>query len=288
MKYLLILVGSFLSFELAAQEKRRILDRVTEMPVSYVTIKVLNSVRGVIGSAVGEFTIKVERGDSILFSCAGYTPIIILGNRIESIVYMEPRLIELKTVFIESKILSGTLTIGNEKKIAKGDITWGPSPSGSYDEFAQKIILPDSPVNFKITKVFIPIKKLNCIGPILLRVYYADSSKNQPGVEILNKLIDAANMPIKKNILSIDVNTDNLFFYGADSFFVSITWPPEAFYNKCLTGILLSKHSVSQTYSRTLTINSFKWFPFVGRFKDKNDNHFEPRTYFAIEAGIYR
>ena len=288
MKYLLLLTGFFSFCRLAGQEKRKVLDKVTGTPVSYVTIKVLHSERGVIGSADGEFTITTEPGDSILFTCAGYKPIIVPGNKIGDTVYMVRIMIELKPGVIGTERPTGTITIGNEEKIVKGDITWGPSPSGSYDEFAQKMVLPDSAARFKIKKVLIPVKKLRCTGSLLLRVYYPDSSADQPGLQVLNKLVHGAGLDVNKGISTIDVDGDNLFFYGADSFFISITWPPEAFREKCLTGIMLSGHSESQTYSRTLTISSFQWFSFVGRFKDKNGNNFEPRTFFAVEAEMYR
>lgn len=289
MKHLSLLVCLILSFHLIAQTKRRILDKETGLPVSYVTIKVLNSKKGVIGTADGEFNLKIERGDSVSFSCAGYNSLIVTGNEIEDKIYMTSNPIELHPVIVNSKPYLQTILIGNEKRISSGEIIWGPSPtSGSYDEFAQKIIIPDSIKIAKVKKILIPIKKQRCTGPLLLRIYHPDKSADKPGLEVINRLINKGDITIKRKALYVDIDSENLFYFRSDSFYVSITWPPEAFFNKCITGILLSQESVSQTYFRSLTVDSFSWSLFQGHFFHKKDDYVNPKTFFAIEVDAYR
>jgi hypothetical protein len=288
MKHLSLLICLTLSFQLLAQVKRKILDKETRLPVSYVTIKVLNSKKGAIGTADGEFNLKIERSDSVSFSCAGYNPIVVSGNEIDDKIYMTPNPIMLHQVIVNNKHYLQTIVIGNEKEISSGEIVWGPSPtSGSYDEFAQKIIIPDSINLAKIKKVLIPIKKQRCTGPLLLRIYHPDNTGNNPGSEVMNLLINKGDMPIKKKVLHIDLASANLFYNKSDSFYVSITWPPEAFSNKCITGLLLSNESISQTFLRSLNVDSFSWSLFQGQFSHKKDEYVNPKTFFAVEVDVY-
>lgn len=288
MKHLSFLIFLILPFHLLAQVKRRVLDKETGLPISYVTIKVLNSKKGSIGTADGEFYLKIEGSDSVSFSCAGYSPIVISGNKIADQIYMTPKPIVLHQVVVNSKPYLQTIVIGNEKKISSGELIWGPSPtSGSYDEFAQKIVIPDSINLARIKKILIPIKKQRCTGPLLLRIYNSNDTDNNPGLEVMSILINKGDMPIKKNILYIDVSNENLFYNKSDSFYVSITWPPEAFSNKCITGLLLSSESLSQTYLRSLNVDSFSWSLFQGQFSSKKDEYINPKTFFAVEVDVH-
>lgn len=284
----LIIICLFSAYILPAQQTRKILDKKTGLPVSYATVRILNTTKGTIGSADGKFSIHIEPVDSVLFSCAGYYDTLILGKNIYSNVYMEPRIIELKEVVIGIES-SGTIKIGNEKRIVKGDITFLPSPyENVHTEFAQKIILPDSARILKIKKVTIPVKRRNCYGTILFRVYEVDSLHNYPGTEILNKVIDGRSMSVKKNALVIDINSENIFFNRKDSFFISVLWPPGAFHKECRTGILLSKKSISQTYLRLFENNPFEWNIFTTLFKDEKGNRFQVKTFFTVEVDVYK
>lgn len=288
MKYKLLILGIFLISKLYGQEKRKILDKETGLPISYVTVKVLNFPKGTIGSATGDFALNIGSKDTLLLSCAGYENTKITGKDIKNIIYMEPRVIELNPVFVSSKKFIGKVLIGNENKITKGHFTWGPSIAENYDEFAQKIILPKSGSFLKINKVFVPFKKLGkCVGPFLLRIYYPDTLNNQPGIEALNRVIGETDVLNKKNVLVADISSNNLLFNESDSFYVSISWPPEAFPLKCKTGIPMSKLSNSQTYTRTFATYSFHWFPF-GKIKDSNGVEFEVKTFLSIEADVYQ
>ncbi|HMT75080.1 MAG TPA: hypothetical protein PKA77_13495 [Chitinophagaceae bacterium] len=294
MKYLLLVFNIFSVLMGNSQELIKVLDRKTGLPISYVTVKVLNSDRGIIASGEGLFSLEIKQKDSVLFTCAGYEDTICEGKDVGRIVYLNQKVIELKSVVISNKMAKSTIIIGNEAKISKGDITWGPYPfkyvaSEYHGEFAQKIVIPDSIRLLKVKKIFVPVKKLGkCFGTLLLKMYYPDTLNHYPGTAILNRLISVdSDLLIKKRILSVDISKNEFLFAGCDSFFISITWPPEVFNDECKTGLPLSKKATSQTFSRSLTVNSFQWYPF-GRMKDEKGIEYIIKTFFSIEAEIYK
>lgn len=295
MKCLMLLVVSIISVsKLLGQQTIKVVDRSTNLPVSYATIKILNSALGTIATAEGLFSLQINSGDSVLITCAGYADTILTGKEIGKMIYLTQKVIELKPVIIGHQKVNGTIVIGNDKKIQKGDIAYGlfsTKPDNPYyiGDVAQKIIIPDSIRLLKINKIFIPVKRYGkCFGPLLLRVYLPDTLGSHPGIAILNRLITTeSDLLIKNRLFSVNVSVNNLFFNGSDSFFVSISWPPEAFNKGCGTTLLLSKNSDAESIYGSPYVNSSRWVPF-GKWKFLNGTEVEVKTFYSVEAEVFK
>lgn len=295
MKCLILCVVSIVSVSrLFGQQAIKVIDRSTNLPVSYTTIKILNSALGTIATAEGIFALHINPGDSVLFTCAGYGDTILIGKEIGKIVYLNQKIIELKPVVIGTQKGNGTIVIGNDKKIQKGDIAYGLFSAKTDNPYyigdvAQKIIIPESIRLLKINKIFIPVKRYGkCFGPLLLRVYLPDTIGSHPGTAILNRLITTeSDLLIKNRLFSVNVSANNLFFNGSDSFFVSISWPPEAFNGGCGTTLLLSKSSDAESIYGSPYINSSRWVPF-GKWKFLNGTEVEVKTFYSVEAEVFK
>lgn len=282
MRILLLLVMIASYCPAITQPLRRILDMQTGLPVSYATIKVLHRPRGIIASAKGEFELLIDNTDSVLFSCVGYNQKIVVGEKIGTTIYLTPKIKELREVKIGKKRLVREILLGNKDKKLQNDFNWGPGSSGLKEEFAQKIEIPDSTFIYRVKKIYIPVKKFSCWGQLLVRIYAADSSSEFPGEEIFLKLVDIQKNDIRQRKATIDLSEENLYFHNCKSFFISIGWPQDAYYSKCITTVLLSKASQEKTYARYLGSNSYMWYPF-GLFKDLNGVTFEAKTGYSVE-----
>lgn len=51
---------------------RKILDKQTNSPIPYATVKILHLPKGTISSDQGEFHLVIADADSVSFSCVGY------------------------------------------------------------------------------------------------------------------------------------------------------------------------------------------------------------------------
>lgn len=75
-----------------AQERRSIIvDRDTDRPVPYATIKVLHTRLGQVASASGEFTLPIGLTDSVLISSVGYRDTILAGKDIKDRIALVPQ-----------------------------------------------------------------------------------------------------------------------------------------------------------------------------------------------------
>ena len=261
---------------------RKILDQKTNSPVPYATVKVLHAPKGVIASNKGEFELNIDAADSVLFSCVGYQQKILIGKEIGTEVYLEPKIKILEAVTIKDKKWIRTIKLGKTDNNIKGDENWRLTEEGK-DEFAQKIELPDSLLFYKIKKIYIPVKKFICWGPLLLHIYAADTVSEYPGEELLAKPLYISNKDVVHNKAVIDISSENLYLYHSKSFFVGISSLQDTVTERGMTTILLSKSSNARTYSRSLHQASFAWFPF-GLLMDQNKNRYWVRTYYSVEA----
>lgn len=263
------------------QPVRNILDTQTGLPVSFVTIKVLHAPRGIIASEKGEFKLVIENSDSVLFSCVGYQQKIITGEKIGTTIYLDPHVKKLADVTTSEKKIVRTIYLGNKIEKFKNSENWGPSSNKVKEEFAQKIELPDSSSLYKLNKIFIPVINFRCWGPLLVHIYAADPVSQYPGEELFIKLVTVEKENIHQKKIRIDLTEENLYLRNCKHFFVSIGWPEEAYQNKCMTTIIMSRASLERTYSRQLAGNDFNWFPF-GYFKDKFGNSYQARTVYSV------
>ncbi|MBW1294004.1 carboxypeptidase-like regulatory domain-containing protein [Aquimarina litoralis] len=97
-----------------------VVDKKTNEPIPYATIELAKN-RGVITNEEGKFSItldeKLAKIDSIYISSMGYQKVGIALNSItDSIIYIEPKAIELSGVFISNKNLSIDEIIDNVKE----------------------------------------------------------------------------------------------------------------------------------------------------------------------------
>src|SRR6185295_6743442 len=82
---------------------RTILDKNTRSPVPFASVKVLHKPLGVIASDKGEFTLPIEKSDTILITCVGYYQLILTGEKIEDAIYLVPKIQSLPGVFLGSR-----------------------------------------------------------------------------------------------------------------------------------------------------------------------------------------
>ena len=88
----------------------KIVDKKTNQPIPYATVQIGKN-QGVVTNEEGMFSISFDRIeskiDSIHISSMGYTTVgVAIQNTVDSIIYIEPKAIELKSVFVSNKNLS--------------------------------------------------------------------------------------------------------------------------------------------------------------------------------------
>jgi hypothetical protein len=279
--YCLISTLVFCSY-ISAQPLHKILDSETKKPVSFATVKVLHNPHGVVASERGEFALIFDNADSILFSCVGYHDKILMGSQIGETIFLSAKVKSLAPVVVKSKEIARTFVIGNNYKRSKSDMNWGPGLTGLKEEYAQKFELPDSSRIYRVKTIYIPVEKFVCLGPLLMRIYATDTASGYPGEPLFLKYIDLKRADIKDRRAIVDLHDVNFYLYDSKSFFISIGWPPDAYHNKCVTTIMLSKLSTAKTYSRSLASKNYGWYSF-GQFQDLRGVHYEQKTFYSVE-----
>ncbi|WP_378180473.1 carboxypeptidase-like regulatory domain-containing protein [Aquimarina sp. SS2-1] len=99
-----------ISFSLSAQKiSSRVVDKKTNQPIPYATIQIGEN-QGVVTNEEGSFSITLDeiqtKIDSIYISSMGYEKVgVSVQNITDSIIYIQPKAIELKSVFISNKNL---------------------------------------------------------------------------------------------------------------------------------------------------------------------------------------
>jgi len=262
MRVFLTLILTSIPYLMNSQTVRKIVDSNSKFPVPFATIKFLNKPNGLIASEKGEFDAAIEKSDSVLISSAGYYSSILTGDKIEAIIYLAPKIKTLTDIKIKSKRIVRSLLIGNNDQKFKDAFNWGPAYNGMKEEFAQKMELPDSSLTYRVKRILIPVSKIRCWGSFFIRVYSADSSGTLPGEELFMKSVSVNETNVRKKQVEIGVSDSNLFIHESRLFFVSVSWPEEAYHNKCLTAIMVSKNSNQLTYVRRLTSKNYTWSQF--------------------------
>ena len=261
---------------------RKILDKKTNSPIPYATVKILYLPKGTITSEKGEFNLTIDAIDSVLFSCVGYQQKIMIGKEIGTEIYLEPKIKILEAVTIRDKKWIRTIVLGNTDKKIKGDENWGLTREG-MNEFAQKIELPDSSLFYKVKNIYIPVKKHVCWGPLLLHIYAADTDSEYPGEELLVKPVYISKQNVHNQKATINISAENLYLHSSKSFFVGISRLQDSATEKCLTTLLVSKSSNARTYIRTLYSSAYEWWTF-GHMRDNNNILYEVRTFYSVEV----
>ncbi len=108
----------------------KVVDKKTNQPIPYATIQVSEN-QGIITNDEGKFSVildKNQQTDSIYISSMGYEKVgISVQHAIDSIIYIEPKAIELKSVFISNKNLTIDEIIDNVKERIPENYNFGLS-----------------------------------------------------------------------------------------------------------------------------------------------------------------
>ena len=256
-----------------------LLDSKDKAAVPYATIKVLNAPRGTVAAADGSFLLQVMQGDSIFISSVGYVEKIFAGESFHDTIFLEPKYKSLSEVIIREKKFIRSFFAGNgassvnskmDCDFYKGKKTtclnWGPS--GNEEEFAEQIALPSKDLIYQVRKIFIPVKKVGCYGPLLIRIYAADQSGKFPGELLLAKPVAVSKSIVKNDRAAIDLVRENIYIDNCKSFFISVGWLPQASGQDCITSVVFPLAAATEnTFSRSLVSNSFQWQP-IGLVKN--------------------
>jgi len=279
---------------------RTVLDRASNQPVSYATLKVLHKPSGTMTTAKGEFELSFEPSDSILITSIGYQEMILIGRDVGLKIYLSPLPKSLDTVVVRGTTPLRTIILGNGKDFVNkklncgkdcepwGDcIPWGPSDK--KEEFAEKIMI-DSTKVYRLQKLYIPTRKKDRYGAILLRIYATDEITNLPGEELLFKYIEVNARMIYKNKVVIDISSDDLYISHSSSFFVSMAWPPgQGGRGIHFTSLCLFFMNQDNFYRRSLASKTYDWYTPLYRM-NPNENLKILNSAYAVqmEERVYK
>lgn len=271
MKLSFIVFSFFICCTLFAQEQTfHILDKSNKKPISFATVKVLHSTRGVIAGEKGDFNLLILPNDTIIVSSIGYHTLRMVGSEVGNEILLSPKVSNLASVTIRNRKPEKVFHLGFDTDTLNYWGTWGPS-SGK-PEFAQEFFLPIDEKEYKMNKIFIPVDKQGCFSQLILHVYEKDSSTGMPGEPIFQKLVAVNRKNVKKEILTIDLSLDSLYLSDMDSFFIGISWAPSDD-KKCILGLKMF-YNMTNTYSRLLGRNTYDWFPFGTQKTSKGEHSF--------------
>jgi len=273
----------FLTKGFSQSALRTVADSTNNRPISYATLKVLHKPIGTMANVNGEFELAFERSDTISITCIGYREKILMGRDIGLRIYLSPAPKSLDTVVVAGTRPLRTIILGNgkdfvNKKMKCGDdcLPWGPA--GVKEEFAEKILI-DSTKAYRLKKLYMPTRKKDQYGPLLLRIYAEDEITKKPGEELLFKYIEVNKKMIYKSKVVIDISSEDLYIGHSSSFFVSFGWPlGHGGRGVDFTSINLFLLNKDNTLQRNLLTETYYWYQSgYGKSKDKVN------TAYAVE-----
>ncbi len=239
--------------------KYRVIDAKTFKPIPYSTIRSSDYKHGTFANLEGACEITEEFKDSLYVSSIGYqSKKIRRKDIIEKTIYLDPFAVELPSATITPRqfLKEETLGVINAKK----SIIW---TSGGYgDEFAQKIVFPDTNKIYRIKTITIAAERFDPLIPMLIHIY--DSSpQGLPGKDILLSkiVISKKHFHKSKRKLIIDISSEEIFLNQLECF-VAVEWLPVPNKHTALpsSAIILTDDLSSQlTYSRAFFYNKEKW-----------------------------
>jgi hypothetical protein len=278
----------------AHSQVRILLDSKDSSAVPYATIKVLNAPRGTVAAFDGSFKLELTNKDSILVTSVGYEEKIISSPNFQDTIFLQPKYSPLTEVTIREKKFIRTFVAGNgasdvnhkiDCDFYKGNkttcVNWGPS--GNEEEFAEKIELPSKDLVYQLKKIYIPVKKTGCFGPLLIRIYNTDHT-GFPGELLMVKPVAINKASVKNGKAVIDLSPENIYITNSKSFFVSIGWLPGTSKQDCITSIVFPlAASTENTFSRSLVSNSFLWQPIGLVEYNTKELHAKLVSFYAVE-----
>jgi|GEM_PF-2379067 len=292
-KLVLSLFFTALHFICAAQQVTRVVqDQFSKKGIPFATVKVLNANRGTIASANGEFHLEIFENDSLFVFAVGYLLKKISCRNPEREIFLEPLVRTMDTIVVRHTISLGTIVLGNGKDMLhkthrcphdkKKDncIPWGPA--NAKEEFAERINLPDPSRIYKIKTVYIPTRKDDEYGPVLIRIYDHDTISQKPGEALFVRLVNVSKKDIYKNKVRVNLSEQDLLFQGGTSFYVSVGWP-DGPVKKRPAILALFEQDTKNTFSRSLTTKEYQWVSFGRATNQDGTSRRNTGTAYAVE-----
>ena len=212
------LLLSIVSFSQDIRVSGSLYDKYTKEPISYATIRVINSSIYRDADLYGQFDISAKPEDSLEFTCIGYKTLrvgISSTSRLDSI-FLEQKVISDPEIKI-SKPTTETYGFVNDKK----DRSFTGGSEAGRLETATLIEIPPAVKFYRISKVMIRGKDFREENPVRLHIYSVDSN-GLPGEELLHKSVIIRKDDGEK-IVTIDLKDQNIILEGG-SFFVGLQW----------------------------------------------------------------
>lgn len=287
--FLMLLLSSAQS-----QERRGIIvDRETGKPVSYATVKVLNTRFGQVASGSGEFSLLISPGDSVLISSVGYRDTVLTEKDIKDRIALVPHHRLMPGLTVKKRKSTGRHLIGNGAGLVNKNIKcrynpgkeghcvpWGP---GAGAEFAELMTLPDSLKTYRLGRVYFPVRRQECWQPMFLNIYEPDTVKGGPGALLFRKLLPLQPENYDKGKMIIELGSDNIYLGDAKQFYIGISWNSDTTSQNCRTVLILLRSQEGVTYSRHLMDRAYNWFPLYLHLLGDEGNQVRYRTMFAAE-----
>jgi hypothetical protein len=292
--FLFLFLFLFLSSARSQERRGIIVDRETGKPVSYATVKVLNTRFGQVASGSGEFSLVISPGDSVLISSVGYRDTILAEKDIKDRIALVPQHRLMPGLTVKKRKGTGRHLIGNGAGLVNKNIKcrytpgkeghcvpWGP---GAGAEFAELMTLPDSLKTYRLGKVYIPARQQECWQPMFLNIYEPDSVKGGPGTLLFRKPLPAQPENYAKGKMIIDLGSDNVYLSGTKHFFIGINWDTDTTISQdCKTILILLRSQEGISYTRHFRDRNFQWARlYLHRLGDE-ENKVSYRTMFAAE-----
>jgi hypothetical protein len=193
-----------------------VVDSITNKPLAYVNVGVVNSSFGCITNTNGLYQLKLDKKVDTLsfvrYSMLGYDDKIIALSKAFQLdsIYLQKKDIMLDEVILTNKSFSKKKKFGTKKKSKHGICGWGGNKFGSGHEIGLAINLGKK--ESKIEKLKINIYN-HSYKNSLLRLHIRDLKDGLPNNEILNKNIL---IPINKKSgwVTVDLSKENIIISG--------------------------------------------------------------------------
>jgi hypothetical protein len=212
------LLLSIVSFSQDILVSGSLYNKYTKEPISYATVRVINS--GIYRDAdlYGRFVITAMINDSLEITCIGYNPLRISINSVT----------QLDSVFLQQKVVTDPEIKISKPSVEiygfvndKKDRTFTGGSEGGRPEAATLIEIPPDVMYYRISKVMIRGKDFREENPVRLHIYSIDSN-GLPGEELLKKSIVIRKEEGEK-VVTIDLKDQNITIEGG-GFFIGVQW----------------------------------------------------------------
>ena len=261
MKILFFLLLLFPNFILHGQESKKwIIDSKTGLGISFATIKVLNTTKGVIAFEKGDFSLEFASTDTIQISCINYYTKKIIGNEMTDTILLDRNIKTLDDVMVKSRSFINTTFIGDDFKNLEVVKFNSFAANKDKTEYAKKIKLVESDNLYKLKSIQLGVNKINCWGSLLIHIYAENKENGLPGEELLRKVVSVSKENTRKSKATFDISNENVVLPARTAcFFVGVEWLQSRESSNCITTLLMKKSSETNFYYRSLQSKFYNW-----------------------------